>query len=116
MRLAAAVTVLMCLGLAACGGSAGDSTVADPGGDQTLEEIWRSPGDDVAIVAGTATHEPGDARVSFLVTTKQGEVVTLPTARVWVARSLEAKPFGEFTTKSREPSRTPSFFGRGVPE
>ena len=99
MRLAAAVTVLMCLGLAACGGSAGDSTVADPGGDQTLEEIWRSPGDDVAIVAGTATHEPGDARVSFLVTTKQGEVVTLPTARIWVARSLEAIPFLEDEAK-----------------
>ena len=73
--------------------------VADPGGDQTLEEIWWSPGDDVAIVAGTATHEPGDARVSFLVTTQQGEVVTLPTARVWVARSLEAIPFLEDEAK-----------------
>ncbi len=99
MRPAAVVTVLTCLFLAACGGSAGDATVGEPGGDRTLEEIWRSPGDDVAIVAGTATHEPGDVRVSFLVTTEQGEVVTLPTARVWVARGLDEVPFLEGEAK-----------------
>jgi hypothetical protein len=99
MRLAAVMTVLTCLVLAGCGGSAGDSTDADERADQTLEEIWRSPGDDVAIVAGTATHEPGDVRVSFLVTTKEGEVVTLPTARVWVARALEQAPFLEGEAK-----------------
>lgn len=99
MRLAAAVTVLTCLVLAACGGSAKDSTVEEQRGDETLEEIWRSPGGDVTVVAGTATHEPGEVRVSFLVTDKQGEVVTLPTARVWVARGLEEKPFLEGKAK-----------------
>ena len=99
MRPAAALTVLMCLLLAACGGSGGDPTVADPEGDSTLEEIWRSPGDDVAIVAGTATHEPGDVRVSFLVLDAEGRVVTLPTAQVWVAEGLKAEPFLEGEAK-----------------
>jgi urease beta subunit len=65
----------------------------------TLEELWRAPGDDVAVVAGTARHEPGDVRVSFLVVDAAGQVVTLPEARVWVARSLDAKPFLELTAK-----------------
>ena len=99
MRLAAAVTVLTCLFLVACGGSAKDSTAEEQRGDKTLEEIWRSPGGDVTVVAGTATHEPGAVRVSFLVTDTQGEVVALPTARVWVARGLEQKPFLEGDAK-----------------
>ena len=39
---------------------------------QTLEELWRAPGDDVAVVSGTANHEPGDVRVSFLVVDAEG--------------------------------------------
>jgi hypothetical protein len=86
--------------LAACGGSGGDATTnADPGGGKTLKELWRQPGDDVAVVAGTSTHEPGDVRVSFLVVDAEGQVVTLPEARVWVAHALEARPFLESTAK-----------------
>jgi hypothetical protein len=100
MRPAAVVTAASCLFLAACGGSGGDvSTNAEPGGGQTLEELWRAPGDDVAIVAGTSSHEPGDVRVSFLVVDAEGRVVTLPTARIWVARALESKPFLESEAK-----------------
>lgn len=100
MRSAAALTAASCLFLAACGGSGGDaSTNAEPGGGQTLEELWRAPGDDVAFDAGTSDHEPGDVRVSFLVRDSEGRVVTLPTARVWVARALEAKPFLESEAK-----------------
>lgn len=65
----------------------------------TLEDLWRAPGDDVAVVAGTATHEPGDVRVSFLVVDSEGRVVTLPTARVWVAERLDAEPFLESSAK-----------------
>ena len=75
------------------------STNAEPGGGQTLEELWRAPGDDVAIVAGTSSHEPGDVRVSFLVVDAEGRVVTLPTARIWVARALESRPFLESEAK-----------------
>ena len=99
MRPAAVTTVLTCLVLAGCGGSAGDTTDAEQRGDRTLEEIWSAPGDDVAVVAGTKTHEPGNVRVSFLVTTKAGEVVTLPTAHVWVSRGLDQRPFLEGEAK-----------------
>jgi hypothetical protein len=95
-----AVACVLLLG-AACGGSSDGSTTADsvPGDGKTLEELWRAPGDDVAVVAGTANHEPGEVRFSFLVIDAKGQVVTLPTARVWVARELEAKPFLESSAK-----------------
>jgi len=99
-RLAVALTVLSCLLLAGCGGSGDNTTtVADPGGGQTLEQLWRAPGDDVAVIAGTANHEPGDVRVSFLVVDAEGQVVALPTARVWVAGGLDAAPFLESSAK-----------------
>ncbi|HZN21923.1 MAG TPA: thioredoxin family protein [Gaiellaceae bacterium] len=100
MRLAAGLTAASCLLLAACGGSGGDTTTnAEPGGGETLEELWRAPGDDVAIVAGTSSHEPGDVRVSFLVLDSEVRPVMLPEARVWVADDLDAKPFLETTAK-----------------
>ncbi len=100
MRPAAVLTVLACLIVAGCGGSGGESTtLADPGEGMTLEELWRAPGDDVAVISGTANHEPGDVRVSFLVVDAEGQVVALPTARVWVAEDLKAVPFLESRAK-----------------
>jgi len=101
MRPAAALTVLSCLLVAGCGGSGGETstTAGDSGRGMTLEELWRAPGDDVAIVPGTANHEPGDVRVSFLVIDAEGRVVTLPTARVWVAEDVGAQPFLESSAK-----------------
>src|SRR5918992_4687517 len=61
----------------------------------SLEALWRAPGDDVAFVAGTSDYGPGRVRLTFLVVDDQGRVITRPTARVWVARALEAKPFAE---------------------
>lgn len=57
------------------------------------------PGDDVAVVPGTENHEPGEVRVSFLVVDAQGAVVTLPTARVWVADALHSRPFVDTEAK-----------------
>jgi hypothetical protein len=94
--------VLSCLLVAAgCGGSAGDpaATSTEPGGGSTLEQLWRAPGDDVAVIPGPENHEPGDVRVSFLVADAQGQAVTLPTARVWVANALDAPPFLETEAK-----------------
>lgn len=100
MRPAAIAIALSCLLLVGCGGSSDDSkSVAGPGGGRTLEELWRAPGDDVAIVAGTANHEPGEVRVSFLVVDAESRPVVIPTARVWVARGLEREPFLETTAK-----------------
>ena len=98
MRAAAALTALTCLLFAGCGGS-GESAATEPGAGATLEELWRMPGDDVAVVPGTENHEPGEVRVSFLVVDAEGAVVALPTARVWVANSLDAPPFLEDEAK-----------------
>ena len=100
MRPVAALTVLSCLLVTGCGGSGVETTtVAGPGGGMTLEELWRAPGDDVAVISGTANHQPGDVRVSFVVVDAEGRVVTLPTARVWVAEELAAQPFLESSAK-----------------
>ena len=80
MRPAAALAVVSCLILAGCGGGEKDATTAgEPGSGETLEELWRAPGDDVAVVAGTQNHEPGEVRVSFLVVDAEGRVVATPT-------------------------------------
>lgn len=102
MRPAAALTVLSCLLLlGGCGGSGEDSsaTSTEPGGGSTLEELWRAPGDDVAVVPGTENHEPGSVRVSFLVIDAEGRVVALPTAKVFVADALDRRPFLETQAK-----------------
>ena len=99
MRPAAALTALSCLFLVGCGGSDGSETTTVPGGGETLEQLWRAPGDDVAVVLGTENYEPGDVRVSFLVVDAEGRPVTLPTARVWVADALDQAPFLETEAK-----------------
>jgi hypothetical protein len=96
MRPAAALTVLSCLLFAAgCGGSDEARQRDRAGGGSTLEQLWRAPGDDVAVIPGTRNHEPGDVRVSFLVVDAKGRPVTLPTAKVFVADALDDPPFLE---------------------
>jgi hypothetical protein len=101
MRPALASLAVVCALFVGCGGSGGDSESSNvvPDDGKTLVELWRAPGDDVAVVAGTASHEPGDVRFSFLVVDSQGQVVTIPTARLWLARALEAAPFLESTAQ-----------------
>ena len=100
MRPAIALLAAACLVPLGCGGSADDpETAGTPGDGKTLEQLWRAPGDDVAVIAGTQSHEPGDVRVSFLVVDSQGRVSLLPTARVWVSQALEAPPFLETKAK-----------------
>jgi hypothetical protein len=100
--VSSSVPSVLCLLLAACGGSGGGAaarTETAAGAGATLEDLWRAPGDDVAVVPGTSSYEPGRVRVSFLVLDAMGRAVTLPTARVWLARGLEEKPFLESTAK-----------------
>ena len=98
MRAVVALTALSCLLVVGCGGSE-QETSTEPGMGATLEELWRQPGDDVAVIPGTENHEIGDVRVSFLVVDAEGAVVALPTARVWVADALESPPFLETEAK-----------------
>jgi hypothetical protein len=98
VRSAAALCLAICFVAAGCGGSS--SAKEEP--DATLESLWRAPGEDVAIVPGTADFGPGNVRLTFLVVDGQGRVVTRPRAKVWLARSLQAKPFAEATARSEQ--------------
>jgi hypothetical protein len=98
--------------LAGCGGTdedgsaATETTTATTTPSETLEELWRAPGEDVAVVAGTSDHAVGANRISFLVIDKQGRPVERPTARVWVSHGLKQPPFTE-TTARLEPIGVP---------
>jgi hypothetical protein len=109
-RLAAAWLLALTAGalVAGCGDSGDRDGVAETtaAGPDTIEGLWKAPGEDVAVVAGTSDHETGQNRVSFLVVDKQGRVVERPTARVWVARGLKQAPF-EQTTARLEPIGVP---------
>ena len=96
--------------LAGCGGSdsggAGTTATSTAAPPQSLEALWRAPGEDVAIIPGTVDFGPGTNRVSFLVVDKQSRLVERPTARVWVARGLRQRPYAQ-TTATLEPVGVP---------
>jgi len=92
------MTVAMIGVLTGCGGSS-DSKAPEAAPPGSLAALWRAPGEDVAIVPGTEDFAPGRVRLSFLVVNGRGRVVSRPTARIWLARGLEQKPFAE--TKAR---------------
>jgi hypothetical protein len=101
VRAAAAVRLLfVCLTIAGCGGSDGESP---SGGGQpapgTLEALWRAPGPDVATVAGTSDYGPGRVRYSFLIVDDQGRAYFSDRARMWIARGLRQKPFARATAR-----------------
>jgi hypothetical protein len=97
VRCAAVLCLAACLIAAGCGGSSSAQEEPDA---STLEALWRAPGEDVAIVPGSADFGPGSVRLSFLVVDGHGRVVTRPTARIWLARALEARPFTTTTARS----------------
>lgn len=72
----------------------------------SLEALWRAPGDDVGVVAGTSDYGAGVNRVSFLIVDSRSRTVERPTARVWVARGLKQKPFAQ-TVARLEPIGVP---------
>lgn len=102
-RVAAAAILLVAavVASAGCGGGGdtqneGSSTTAQvsPG---SAGAIVSRPGEDVALQPGTSDYQTGPVRVVFLVVDSKGRVVERPRARVWVARSLEDKPFTQAT-------------------
>jgi hypothetical protein len=120
LRPAAALLVLGCLVLAGCGGGgAGSGTpdtisansAAPPAG--SLEALWRSGKQHVAVVEGSSDYQPGRNRVSFLVVDRQARVVSTPTAKVWVASGLQARPY-ERTVARSEPIGVPGGASAGI--
>jgi hypothetical protein len=110
--LAAAVAVAVGAALlgSSCGGgssaASGETTTGAASSKQTLEQLWRAPGEDVAVVAGTSDHAVGTNRISFLVVDKQSQLIERPTARVWISRGLKQVPYA--TTVARlEPIGVP---------
>ena len=65
----------------------------------TLDGLWRSSGQSVALIPGTSDYAPGGVRVSFLVVTDRGKPVSRPTADVWVARARDSKPFEQVVAR-----------------
>jgi hypothetical protein len=107
---AALIVVLLPLLAAACSGGTGgvestDSPSTAPPGE-TLEALWHAPGEDVAVVPGTSDYAPGPNRVSFLIVREGDELVERSTAKVYLARALEAVPFAT-TTATLEPIGVP---------
>jgi len=96
---AAALGLATCALAAGCGGSS--SAKGEPDA-LTLEALWRTPGEDVAIIPGSTDFGPGRVRLTFLIVDGQGGVVTRPRARVWIARGLEERPFARTTARSEE--------------
>ena len=72
----------------------------------SLESLWQESAQTVALIPGTNDYSPGDLRMSFLVVDNRGKLVAPPTARVWIARSLSAKPLQE-TVAHLEPIGVP---------
>ena len=92
---AAALTAALLVG--GCGASGGTpnegtaSSTAPPPGSPAA--ILARPGADIGLTPGTSDYARGPVRVVFLVIDGQGRSVERPTARVWVAKSLNDKPF-----------------------
>jgi hypothetical protein len=72
----------------------------------TLDRLWHSSGQTVALIPGTSDYAPGPVRISFLVITNRGRPVSRPTADVWVSRSRNDVPF-ERTVARLEPIGIP---------
>lgn len=100
MRSAAALSLAACIIAVGCGSSS-SAKEEEPDGP-TLEALWRAPGEDVAITPGSADFGPGPVRLTFLIVDGRGGVVTRPTARIWIARGLEERPFSRTTARSEE--------------
>jgi hypothetical protein len=97
VRIAAVLVLAACSTLAGCGGSSSAQEEPDA---PTLEALWRAPGEDVAIVPGSADFGPGKVRFTFLVVDGQSRLVSRPTAKIWLARGLESVPFARTTARS----------------
>jgi hypothetical protein len=91
-----AAAIAAAVGFSGCGSGGGTSSegnspgaAARPG---SAGAILDRPGKDYALTLGSSDFARGENRVVFLVLDQHGKAIERPTARVWVARSLGAKP------------------------
>jgi hypothetical protein len=84
--------VLVGASFAAGCGSAHKTPPSNTHSKGTLRAILDSAGPNVALVPGSSDFSVGPIRISFLILRPTGASVSRPVARVWVARSLDAKP------------------------
>jgi hypothetical protein len=90
------VVLLGSISVAGCGGtSTPKADVPPPPG--SIAALLNRSGEDVALTPGTSSHVPGPIRVSFLVIRPDGQAVEEPTARVWIASQLNARPYASGT-------------------
>ena len=95
MRAATVLALGLVLGCLGCGGSNdAASTTLSTAPSGSLQALWQQrPGEDVGLVFGTNDYAPGPVRVSFLVLDHRARAILRPTARVWLSRGLDKKPF-----------------------
>ena len=101
---ASLVAVALLLLAAGCSSTSSSQRGAPKPG--SLEALWRSSAQSVALIPGTSDYSPGVVRISFLVVDPRGRVSSRPQAQVWVARSLQARPFAR-TVAQLEPIGVP---------
>jgi len=87
---------------AGCGGgggtpNGGSSSAAPVAG--SAGALLSRRGADVALVPGTSDYARGPVRVVFLVIDARGKSIERPRARVWLARSLNDRPFLRTTAR-----------------
>jgi hypothetical protein len=103
MRALLAVLALAAL-TAGCSSSSTSERSAPKAG--SLEALWKETKQSVALIPGTNDYSPGDLRISFLVVDERARLIAPPTARFWIAHSLESRPFQE-TVAHLEPVGVP---------
>ena len=90
-RLVLALAALA-LAVAGCGGDSGDPGSGAVGASSLQDRLDAKKGEDVGLILGTSDLAVGSNRVSFLVVNGQGRLVTTPTAKVYVAPTLDDEP------------------------
>ena len=89
----AAFLLILAALVGGCGGGSKseEATTTFPGGS-LKERLSKQPGEDVGVIFGSSDFAVGENRVSFLVVGNNAKVVATPTAKVYLARSLNDKP------------------------
>jgi hypothetical protein len=99
VRAATVLALGLVLGCLGCGSNDAASTTLSTAPPGSLQALWQRPGEDVGLVFGTNDYVPGPVRVSFLVVTHRARSIERPTARVWLSRGLNQKPFRTGTAR-----------------